>query len=424
MKTKAKRDLAAVETLLADKGEELLTFASKLEEDELTDDERNEVDRIRGEVADLQEQKGKIEGTIALENDISKLGRDLKGHVETVEEQRKIKSLGEQFVESDEYQALLERGLSNKFSTGAIELRSATLLEGTPDSPGAGGAFIQPQRQAGVVPILFERLTIADLIASGQTTTTSIEYVRETVADAGSAATVAETGQKPETRLEFDLDDSPVRKIAVFLPVSDEMLEDVAQIRSYINARLTLFVKIEEENQILNKTGSGTDLNGLLNQVPAENEDATVATEGLDTTDPNGADHIFAALTVARRSFLEPDGIVVNTDDWARLRLLKDGNGNYIAGSPFSTGAGEPEERLWNKRVVVTSAIDEGTALVGAFGLGAQIFRRGGLTVEASNSHADYFRHNMTAIRSEERLALVVYRPQAFATADVTGANS
>jgi HK97 family phage major capsid protein len=77
-------------------------------------------------------------------------------------------------------------------------------------------------------------------------------------------------------------------------------------------------------------------------------------------------------------------------------------------------------ETLWGKRVVVTEAMDAGTALVGAFGTAAQVFRRGGLTVEASNSHSDYFRKNLTAVRAEERLALAVYRPQAFATADVT----
>jgi hypothetical protein len=34
--------------------------------------------------------------------------------------------------------------------------------------------------------------------------------------------------------------------------------------------------------------------------------------------------------------------------------------------------------------------------------------------VSASNSHSDFFKKNLTAIRAEERVALTVYRPEAF----------
>jgi hypothetical protein len=49
----------------------------------------------------------------------------------------------------------------------------------------------------------------------------------------------------------------------------------------------------------------------------------------------------------------------------------------------------------------------------------AQIFRRGGVRVEASNSHQDFFIKNLVAIRGEERLAFAVYREAAFG--QVTG---
>ncbi len=71
-------------------------------------------------------------------------------------------------------------------------------------------------------------------------------------------------------------------------------------------------------------------------------------------------------------------------------------------------------EMLWNKPVILSDAIGAGTALVGNFGAAAAIARRGGVTVEASNSHQDYFEKNLVKIRAEERLALCVYRPAAF----------
>jgi hypothetical protein len=40
--------------------------------------------------------------------------------------------------------------------------------------------------------------------------------------------------------------------------------------------------------------------------------------------------------------------------------------------------------------------------------------------VEASNSHADYFQKDMTALRAEQRAALAVYRPAGFVKVTLT----
>jgi HK97 family phage major capsid protein len=196
--------------------------------------------------------------------------------------------------------------------------------------------------------------------------------------------------------------------------VSDEMLEDAPQMRSYINARLSLFVQNEEDRQLLQGAGGGNFL-GLLPRIPAANRYVTSSVGSA-----NNADHIYEALTVARRSYLEPDTIVVNAEDWADLRLLKDSTQNYIGGAPFQpVGPGEMTESLWGKRVIPTYNLQAGTAVVGAFGTAAQVFRRGGLRVEATNSHSDFFQKNLTAVRAEQREALAVYRPSAFAIADI-----
>ena len=76
-----------------------------------------------------------------------------------------------------------------------------------------------------------------------------------------------------------------------------------------------------------------------------------------------------------------------------------------------------PNDYIWNKPVFVTSALSAGSALV-ITRAAAQVFSRGGLSVEASNAGyvggADLFTQNLVAIRAERRLALAVYRPAAF----------
>jgi hypothetical protein len=51
---------------------------------------------------------------------------------------------------------------------------------------------------------------------------------------------------------------------------------------------------------------------------------------------------------------------------------------------------------------------------LGGFSNAAAIARRSGTTVEATNSHSDYFVKNLVSIREEQREALLVYRPSAF----------
>jgi hypothetical protein len=52
--------------------------------------------------------------------------------------------------------------------------------------------------------------------------------------------------------------------------------------------------------------------------------------------------------------------------------------------------------------------------VVGAFREAAHIWRKGGVSVDASNSHLDYYQRNLIALRAEERLALGCYRAAAF----------
>ena len=70
--------------------------------------------------------------------------------------------------------------------------------------------------------------------------------------------------------------------------------------------------------------------------------------------------------------------------------------------------------RIWGKRVVATNSIAEGTFLVGAMAMGAQIWDRMDAAVQISYEDGDNFKKNMATLLAEERLALTVYRPSAF----------
>jgi HK97 family phage major capsid protein len=325
------------------------------------------------------------------------------------------KSLGEQFVQSQGYKDLTSRGFKGgQWSSGDIELK-APFFEGTAGAPGDGyaPAAFSPTLVPGFVDIRFRALTIADLFPSGTTESPLIRYLVETIAENGAAA-IAEGELKPESQLKLEPEDETLHKIVTFLSTSDEMLEDWAQTQSYINARLALFVKLEEEVQLLRGDGAGSNLVGILNR---EGLAATITKgSGVSEAADNAMDAIYRQITRIRiTQFIEPDAIVVDPIGWEGIMLSKNEMGVYYAGGPFIS---EADRTLWGKRTAVTPAMDENEALVGAFAQGGQIFRKGGLTVSASNSHADYFQRNKTAIRAEERLALALYRPGAFGLVD------
>ena len=202
------------------------------------------------------------------------------------------------------------------------------------------------------------------------------------------------------------------------------MLEDAPQISAYLNSRLTLFVKQIEEQQLLLGNGTAPNLQGFVASGRA------IGTYARGTDDSALA--IFKAANGVRgSSFLDPTVCVIHPTNWQTIRTAKDDNGQFMGGGPFHGPYGGPQGpssasqfsagALWDMRVLVTSAITQGTALVGAFNEGAAVFRRGGVTVEATNSHGSYFASDITTLRAELRLALGVFRPSAFVA--VTGLN-
>jgi HK97 family phage major capsid protein len=201
----------------------------------------------------------------------------------------------------------------------------------------------------------------------------SLIYPQETAVTNG-AATVDEGAAKPQSDVTLAQVTETARKIATVAKISDEMLQDVSYIQSYVNGRLVLFVRLAEEDQLLNGNGTAPNLKGLLNRTGLQTAEAVPGTP----TQTDRVDTIHKQITQIRaNAFLEPDGIVMHPTDWETIRLNKDANNQYFGGGPFTGAYGNgsaPEDngnlgenpRLWGCRVVVTPAIAAGTALVGA----------------------------------------------------------
>lgn len=178
-------------------------------------------------------------------------------------------------------------------------------------------------------------------------------------------------------------------------------------------------MNIEAERQLFRGASGGNEVQGVLTS-------RGVPVYAGGTAAGNKAVQLFKAMNGTRgSSFVEPEWAVIHPTDWEQIRLLTDTAGQLLGGGPFlgSYGNGQSvaasgqvtgaTDSLWGKRVYVTAAIGgAGTALVGS-SAAAQVWSRGGMSVEASNSHSTNFVYNLTAIRAERRLGLTVLRPGA-----------
>ncbi len=314
------------------------------------------------------------------------------------------KSVGQMFVESEGAKAMFEAGSS--FRGRATMEEKATLTLATTDSAGSVGDAVNQTRLPGIMPLPQRRMTIRDLLSQGRMDGNTLEYVKET-GFTNSAAPVAEAAAKPASDIKLDLVSTSAKVIAHYMKASRQAMDDVSQLRSIVDNRLLYGLAYVEETQLLNGDGTGQNLNGIITQATAYSAPTTIA-------DLNIMDVLRLAMLQAFLAEYPATGHVMHPTDWATIETLKDSEGRYIIGNPQGT----TQPTLWGLPVVATQAITVRKFLTGAFKMGAQIFDRWSARVEVATENEDDFIKNLITILAEERLALAVYRPEAFIYGD------
>lgn len=251
------------------------------------------------------------------------------------------------------------------------------------------------------------KMRIRDLILQGTTNMTAIEYIRETAFDDQTVikAEGAEFGQS-----DFDLTayTANVRKITNYIMLSEEMLDDVAGMTSYILARLPSKVNKYEDAQILAGAGTGVLLSGLVTN-------ATAYSDALADSNVQRIDVIVDAIRQVHDDEYMPTAVVLHPTDYYAIALTKNTTGDYIL--PWILGVMNPQ--LAGVPIVVSTAQTAGTFLVMAREA-AQVFFRKELSIEFSNQSEDNFIKGMVTVRAQKRLALAIYRPTALLTGTFT----
>lgn len=351
----------------------------------------------------IENQKGEIERVIEQVQKLEEKGVRLRAGA------GEQKSFIDMVKGNDAYKALTTK----QQNSAELEITKGDMAAMSETKVTSAG-LVTPEYDPVIQEAPRKSLVIRDLIPTTPVTGPSYSYHVENVHTRG-AGMVAEGGLKPASDVTFELKNDLVRKIAVWMPVTDEALDDVPQLYSYIQELLRYDLKLKEEGQILKGDGTGQNLNGLMTQASAFN---TALSKASDTA----IDTVRRAIYQVRKQSQRPaDAIVMSDLDWMNIELQKDSQNRYL----FANLQGLATPILWGRPVVVSDSMDEGAPanggtpatggeyLIGSFAQGARLYDRMAFTIKVGMINDDFVR-NQRVILVEERLGLAVRRPFAF----------
>ncbi|MFD8318605.1 phage major capsid protein [Kitasatospora purpeofusca] len=244
-------------------------------------------------------------------------------------------------------------------------------------------------------------LSLLDVITRGEMAGQSIEYLQITAVTRNAAIVPneilpADGTTKPTSGLSTNLATASAYTYADGFTVTNMMLADAPALATYLNNQLEFNLKSVVEDKLLNGSGTGGNPTGILNT-------SGVQAQAFDTD----------MVTTIRRGIgkLERIGapitaVLVSPQDNETFDLLKDADGRYYSGGPWSAGP----NTIWGRPRVVCPRLVAGTAVLGNLGT-VTLLDREGMSVLAFNQHADYAARNLVYVRAELRAAQAIFKP-------------
>ena len=258
-----------------------------------------------------------------------------------------------------------------------------------------------------------EMTRIRSLMSVGTTSSDTVSFVRQT-ANTEAAATVADGAEKAESNETLKGVEANVRTLAHVFRITKQALEDYGQMAQYLSTEGVAGLKDAEDNQLLSGSGVAPNISGIITQ-------ASTAFSGGAATDSK-LDTLLKSIYLLKAKSYMPTAIVLDTASMRAIKLIKDTSGQYIFPNFLPLGLANPVS-IDGVPVIEHTAMPSDTFLVGDFTRGT-IWDREAANVRFSEENEDNFVKNLVSIRIEERLALAVYRTDAFLSDHFSGTLS
>ena len=364
---------------------EQLCGAAEADSRDLVPAEQESIDRARARVVELDEQIRGISQFLATQASGDAAARAARdgGHPRDTPPGILVdghRTLGELFVDSEEYRAYRGRGQSGTVAARMPLNARATITTGT--SPGS--VFVQPDRSFNPAIPAYQT-PLLDLINKIQVDSGSVEYVTYPAA-APLAAVVPEGTAKPEATLTATKVTSALDTIAHYEAITRQAYQDSQQLVDWINGNLI--------------RGVGDKLEALA---AASLTGATLPTN-IGAAGSSLLESIRGGVAKVQMAGFRPNAVVLNPMDYAELDIAVLGKTllGPVIGSQF-----------WGLTPIPVGAVPAGQAYVGDYTSGMTFFYRGETEVYMTDSHSDFFLKNTLVILAERRALSAVTRAEA-----------
>ena len=299
-----------------------------------------------------------------------------------------------------------ERTAKHSITLDGVDAYKATVTPSTATQDTSAPQYLP----TGIIYDPDRMIHVRDFIPGGATTVNRLVIPVENTITDGTAVT-AEGVQKGVSAFTLDNKTFPVMKIASVLKISEEMLDDVDGLVTYIVNRFTQKLRVKEDNTLLYSVASSDAFDGL-----------TVAAQAYVDVLADAAvtewDVLMAAITQAKVDEYNPTYVMIHPTTGLKLKTAKGSDKHYLGRAPWD----KVPMTVDGVQIIETTAIGVGEFLVGDFAKGAQVFDRKSVSVNFFDQDEDNAQKNLITVVTEERLALVIYRANAFVYGDFTSA--
>lgn len=348
--------------------------------------------------ASIEELKSANDAT-AIKEAVSKIELEIAALKEAGSEPANTpKSFREALMSAFEAKAEdITNSINTKGANVDIQVKAAvTVTEGNTLLGGASDSHWLLTSFTGVISAVRSRVSRYLGLVSVGTINNRVAMWVEEYNEQGTPIFIGEGVGKTNVSVQYKEKEAKVQKIAVYCKVSTEMLRDLPQLVSYLQANLLRRIEVATITELF--AGDGTMLNGLLDYATA------FTGGGVTTATPSNFD-VFRALALqVQKGFGTASAVFVNPDILAQMDMQKSADGIYLI-PPFKSADGTMVAGM--ELIPELALVGSGFDFVGGDLSVVNVRFREGLSINIGQDGND-FTNNLRTILAEQALVQFV----------------